>query len=381
MKTQKICIVTSHNCMNYGSGLQATALYKYIESKGFDVILLNQWRVYQQMLYHPSLLYNRICVILNRRNERKFFSSSYQISEERKNKIKQYEEHILEIKSVSYFTNRQWNETVKEKTCFVAGGDIIWNPARGYPSKFFLDFAYCSHLKMFSYASSVGEKFLPKKYYRAYRKYLSAFDHIGVRERSAACMIEKIIHKPVETVLDPTLLMDSIFWDFYADKAEISISIDNKGYVLCYFVMNDPRYWDYVRSIKEETGLQIIVLPMHNSHENQPYSIIYDGAPCEFVWLIKNAAFICTDSFHACAFALNYKKEFYLLRRARKSEDDKFDDFLSRYGLTDRNVKDESRFIRKTYIDYEEAHKRLQEDRQKSFKYLDTALFDCKNKG
>ena len=31
-----------------------------------------------------------------------------------------------------------------------------------------------------------------------------------------------------------------------------------------------------------------------------------DGTPCEFIWLIKNAAFIVTDSFHASVFSFIY---------------------------------------------------------------------------
>lgn len=375
MNKKSFCIVTSHSGTNYGSKLQATALYKYIEGKGFDVSLLNQWRVYFQMFVHPTLLTNRLRVLLNRKNEKNFFGlTHYNISPERKQRLDYYTVSIAKLKTVSYISNKDWKKAIKDDTYFIAGSDIIWNPAKGYPSKYFLDFAYNSHLRMASYASSIGERFLPKKYYKGYRKYLSAFSYISTREKSAAQLIENIIHKHVEQVLDPTLLFDSSFWDEYANQAKISVNIDKNGFILCYFVMDDDRYWNYVIRVKEKTGLQVVVLPMRFSHENKPYSIIKDGTPCEFLWLIKNAKVICTDSFHACVFALNYKKEFYLLRRSRKSENDKYDDFLERYGLLDRSVTNEAVFEQNTYIDYDAAYEKLIQDREKSRRYLDRIL-------
>ena len=140
--------------------------------------------------------------------------------------------------------------------------------------------------------------------------------------------------------------------------------------------MPDPRYWNYIRLAAEKTGLQVIVLPMHDLDEQQPYEIVRDGTPCEFVRLVRDAAFVCTDSFHACVFSTIYHKEFYLLRRARKAEDDKYDDFLNRYALTDRVVTDEGRFTRNERISFETADRQMAEDRERSLAFLDRALSD-----
>ena len=41
----------------------------------------------------------------------------------------------------------------------------------------------------------------------------------------------------------------------------------------------------------------------------------YDISPAEFISLIKNAEYICTDSFHGTIFSLIYGKKSFLFRR------------------------------------------------------------------
>ena len=141
--------------------------------------------------------------------------------------------------------------------------------------------------------------------------------------------------------------------------------------------MNDPRYWEYVKIVKDAVGLQVIVLPMHEQDELQPYTIVSDGTTYEFLWLIKNASLICTDSFHACVVSLIYHKEFYLLRRSRKAENAKYDDLLRQYRLEDRLVNDEHSFIRKSKIDYSYVDEQLEKDRESANGYLKQTLCKC----
>ena len=116
---------------------------------------------------------------------------------------------------------------------------------------------------------------------------------------------------------------------------------------------------------------------MHHLDEEQPYDIVTDGTLPKFIWLIKHAEFICTDSFHACVLSTIYEKEFYLLRRKRKSEDAKYDDFLGRYHLLDRSILDESKFKRAD-IDFTYARQKIAEDQEESLRFLEETLEKCK---
>lgn len=377
MKKRKACISTFFGTENYGSNLQAIGLYRTLEKMGFDVYMFDRFRVKSFLLRHPVLIYARVINKLGEKQNKAFFNPSpYKKSEERLGRLKKFKEENFKV--ISFDNDREWKKAIASRTVFVAGGDIVWNPAKGYPAKYFLDVPYYAKLPRFSFGSSIGALELPKKYYRAYRRYLSSMQGVGVREQSVVQMLEPIIHRRVSQVVDPSILLSYEEWDRFADKAEISVPVDKAGYVLCYFVMEDPRYWEYVKQIRMTMGLQIIVLPMHKSDEIQPYDIILDGTTYEFVWLIKNAALVCTDSFHACVFSAIFSKEFYLLPRVRKAENAKYKDFLSRYNLCDRLVKDESVFVRDVDIDFEYVRKQMEFDKTESIRFLKNTIRICK---
>ena len=377
MKT--VGIVTWFGTDNYGSNLQAIGLAAAVRACGYDAFFLEKFKVKSFMLRHPRLLAARL---LNRVNEKKrkafFVPVPYQLSAERKERLRKFKKDNYTART--FEDAADWEKAVSEGTIFAAGSDIVWNPARGYPAVNFLDFAYYAGLPRFSYASSIGALELPRKYYRAYRRYLGSLEEISVREQAAADMLEPVIGRKATRVADPSLLLSAGEWDALADKAELSVTPSPGGYILCYFVMQDPRYWAYMKLAQSKTGLQVIVLPMHDLDEQQPYEIVRDGTPYEFVRLIRDASLVCTDSFHACVLSLIYEKEFYLLRRARKAEDAKYDDFLGRYRLGDRAVRDETVFERKD-VDYSFAREELARDREFSFAFLKKALAECAAKG
>ena len=48
---------------------------------------------------------------------------------------------------------------------------------------------------------------------------------------------------------------------------------------------------------------------------------IYISGPSEFIYLVSNAENVCTDSFHACVFAILFGKPVYVFKRKDKEED------------------------------------------------------------
>lgn len=369
---KKVCIVTYYDSSNYGSRLQSTALSLALKDLNCDVYFLKSFKARKFTLMHPRMVYARLYNKLNRKKKEAFFHPvPYTISDERRSRLDKYTKENYKV--IDIRSDKQWNNICKEKYTFVAGSDIIWQPANGYPSFFFLDYAYFAGLDCLAYGSSLGAKKLPHKFYNAYRKYLRSYKAIGVRETKVKNYLSKIIDKPVTKVVDPTLLITKDKWDKFADKARYSISSD-EDFVFCYFVMNDARYWDYVKKVEQATGLKIVVLPMHSLDEEQPYEIIRDGTPYEFIDLIKKAKFIVTDSFHTCVFSMIYEKEFYLLRRTRSDEDEKYNDLLKRYHLEDRRIENEESFIRNEIIDYSYASEKIASDRNQSYEFLKEAI-------
>lgn len=366
----KIYVVTGYKGHNYGTKLQSTALCKYFEKLGFHVEIVERFWVKSFFISHPVLFLNRVKNKLNQKKQSLFFEPvKYEISETRKRCLELYERENYNVCNIN--SSAMWQAIIAEECRFVIGSDIIWQPNLGVPTSFFADYAFYTGIKVFSYATSLGATEIPHKLVKWYKKYLSSYTAISVREKQSADLLNSLTGLRIENVVDPTLLFDNKFWSEFGDHATIKKSCK---YVLAYFVMEDERYWKYVERIVKKTGLSVVVMPMHRLDEiNHDYDVVENGTPYDFVWLIEHAELICTDSFHACAFSLNFEKEFYLMRRVRKDEDAKYDDFLNRYGLQARCVTDESIFERRS-INYNQSSNILCQDRLKSQEFIKRSI-------
>ena len=370
---KKVCVVTWYSSFNYGTQLQSTSLCKYLEENGCEVSILKNFSVKPYLFRHPSLAYAKIMNRLNEKKRLAFFNPvPYHVTDERRKRTAAYVKdnfHPVTITSMA-----QWSQMITDNTAFVTGSDIIWQPAMGIPSKMFLDFTCFENVTRVSYASSTGAKKLPEKYEKYYRRYLGKFKALSTREQNAADYFSSLLNRKVVKVIDPTLLHDTSFWDTYAQRA-LTGNLTDKKYILCYFVMEDPRYWNYVKKVQQQfPDYEIVVLPMHHSDEKEEYHVITNGTAYEFISLIKHAGLIITDSFHAGVFSFLYEKEFYVLRRARAAEDEKFHDLVERYGLRHRLVTNEETFERNTDTDYTAGKTALKADQEFAFRYLKNAL-------
>ena len=372
---KQVCVVTWFSSWNFGTQLQATSLCKYFEEQGYRTYILKRFAVKSYFAKHPRLLISRVRRRLEKKKIDAFFHKNpYEVTKERRARLDAYIKDTFHVLSID--STEKWNKIIRSNMIFVSGSDIIWQPAFGAPGMYFLDFAmYEKNLVRFSYASSTGAKTMPSTYEKDYKRLLSGFKAISTREQNSADYFSKLLGRPVTKVIDPTLLHDTDFWDQFAAKAELSVK-PQKKYILCYFVMGEQRYWDYVRLAMETCGneYEVVVLPMSYVDEQSGNTVIPDGTVYEFISLIKNAEFILTDSFHASVFSFLYQKEFYVMKRARSDEDEKYKDLMQRYGLSDRMIQDETVFVRKPDPDYSAGKAKLEEDRQRAFEYLSNAL-------
>ena len=105
--------------------------------------------------------------------------------------------------------------------------------------------------------------------------------------------------------------------------------------------------------------------------------------PREFLGLIKNASFVCTESFHATVFSIIFSTPFLSfprkhLCRGVKHSDSRIHTLLDFTGLEKRFVysDDDIDFDSMFQIDFEKAHQAIDEKRKNSLQYLREALED-----
>ena len=62
---------------------------------------------------------------------------------------------------------------------------------------------------------------------------------------------------------------------------------------------------------------------------------IYASGPSEFIYLVSKSSLICTDSFHACVFAILFDKPFKVFKRKDDNKDmfSRIETLLGMFGI------------------------------------------------
>jgi len=85
-------------------------------------------------------------------------------------------------------------------------------------------------------------------------------------------------------------------------------------------------------------NLKIVVLPITEQETRLSEGVVINNAgPKEFVAAVNGATMVCTDSFHMCAFSLNFQKEFWVFKRfndnSSSSQNSRIDNLFSEFGI------------------------------------------------
>ena len=201
-----------------------------------------------------------------------------------------------------------------------------------------------------------------------YLKSLENFDSLSVRESSMKILLQPLIGKKIEEVLDPTLLADSCIWKNIIKKPYIKYK-----YVLVYQVRSDKNTLRIARQIANEIGAVVIEV-MANFfikdcfHKNK----IQCASPEEFIGFIKNASFIVTTSFHGTAFSIIFNKPFYCVT-LNDGEDSRSASLLKSIGLENRMIQKDSS-PKFSDVDFNYANESLSLQKKESLYFLNKAI-------
>lgn len=373
MNRKKIGIVTWFNSENYGTNLQAYALYYKLSALGHNCFFINEFD-YKHFTTKGVLL-----KVLNRLH----LLSSIKIFINKSVSKKRYKKSLAffdKYSKVIYVSSvNDYKKMLSRFDVFVAGSDQIWNP-NYFKSFYFLDFA--DNKKRIAFASSIGVKNLSEDQKKKYLPLISAFNFCGIRENSGAELINSILERNfAKQVVDPTFLLSSDEWVNLSKNSEISIDED---FMFCYFIGQRIEYESQVIDIANKKNIHhIIIVP---SIENPNFKITdstfcvdyYPDAGIEdFLRFIYKSKLVCTDSFHATAISINLKKNFVEFMRFSikdpKSQNTRIIDILKRYNLENRLYHDDMDIID---IDYSSVFPLLERDIYESTNCLIKALED-----
>lgn len=217
---------------------------------------------------------------------------------------------------------------------YVAGSDQIWNSSYnfGMQELYYLSGAPEGCMKV-ALSASFGRKELPDCELVEIAPLLRRFDAISVREKSGLAILESLGIRGGRVLKDPVLLCRPELWDGVAPRAAAL----GGGYVYVYALGKDPRMISYARGIARERGLKVKYVTFNRLRPApRGAETVCLPTPEEWVSLIRDAAYVITDSFHGVCFSLVFEREFTAFDPARFSV--RISDLLTDFGLSEREV-------------------------------------------
>ncbi|WP_040198156.1 polysaccharide pyruvyl transferase family protein [Candidatus Soleaferrea massiliensis] len=324
---KKIGILTYHRAQNYGALLQAFALQRAVTQEGgnceiIDYICDKIERDYALPSWKDGRsLSGRLRMLLTGRWQKR---SREGFERFRAEMLRQSGPcRMQDIAAVAH-----------DYQILIAGGDQVFNPrGSGWDDAYFLNIDGASAEK-YAYAASFGV-FLRDECQDPLddiRECLAKFTALGLRETTAARIMMRMLPAvPVETVLDPVLLLTPE--EYRALESDCG---QTPGYLLLYAFELTGQMQDTARRISRETGKRILyitngVRPIRKLHPMRGVG------PREFLWLMSHAGGLLTDSFHGAAFAVLFGIPFLT---AVKEDDERIPDLLDRLNLKDARLSD-----------------------------------------
>lgn len=223
---------------------------------------------------------------------------------------------------------------------FFSGSDQVWNGARiDRYAYFFLRFA--PRHKRIGWAASIGSADIAPYNRRRYRRYLSEFARLSLREASGVALVWQWAKRPAAHLPDPVLLLGADAWRRLMPAIDADADAATKvatPYVLAFFI--DRPSAQAVRDVgtyARRYGLGIVTVGYR--HAEWPEAHHIDGDPFRFLAAIDGADCVMTDSFHAVAFATLLHRPFYAFARQYAHSQDqsaRLIDFLADTGLAQR---------------------------------------------
>ena len=213
--------ITCSRPTNYGAVLQTYGLNTALRKMGVDAKVLdyNPKYYYTSTRPLPIRMLRAIVRFPDLVKGRKVFGK--------------FLEDYIPMSAKTYRTLAEIEADTPQSDVYICGSDQIWNcknKLNGKDDAFFLSFAPAGARKV-AYAASIAMPEIPDDQKDRYRRLISNFDAVSVREPSSVPMLEDLGISNVQSVIDPVFLLEKDDWDVIADASDF---IHTEDYVLVY---------------------------------------------------------------------------------------------------------------------------------------------------
>lgn len=323
---------------NYGAIMTCYALQELIKSLGYTVQVIN----YRAKMWNNKRLYPQSQVQYD------FVKKYLNLTKVCKNK-----------KELSTL-----NKTINT---FISGSDQVWHWWYTLQYLYFFDFVNDDKKKIACSASMVHELFAQSDDVKlAIEYYMKRFDAISVREAESVPICRKEFDVDATCILDPVFLIDK---KYYNDIVATSLLKDD-NYIFVY-------------TFERGTYLIKLIEVLSEKYNSKIVWVKRGGAIEDWLYYIKNAKYIITDSYHGTCFSIIYNKPFIALVNSRGNS--RFNSLLTILNLKDKLATDKNdvnKLIEKALlpVDYNSVNEILNSEKDKSINWLKNALKKPKDK-
>lgn len=377
-----VCIKYFHE--NYGGMLQAFATTQIFESRNIPYELIRYEkkksvaftiksvpRLFNQVLFNDK--YEALQKKISLKKHPEFAQNNFI----RMKAFERFKKTNFTKLSSEYYGLNQLLEGAKNYTAVVTGSDQLWSPA-GLPTNFYNLQFVPDEIRKISYASSFGVNNIPYYQIKRTKKFLNRIEFISMRENRGREIVKELIGRNVPILLDPVLMFDSEQWN-----RMIPVNVLCKQpYIFAYFLGANVEYRKAVIELSKATGCKIVTLRHLDQFVSEDETFgdyaPYDVGPVEFLNYLRNADYVCTDSFHGSVFSIIYRKKFVSFNRydeaSKYSKNSRIDTLCKEFGLEDRRFNGTLIEVMQQNIDYKVVNDKLVLLKAESMNYLDKAF-------
>jgi hypothetical protein len=303
---------------NYGQILQAYALQKYLRDMGHDAYLI---RYDPKQDNIPTPVWKKILkacnffILFNFISYR--FKEIHNSTEQRKHprNFGEFRQKYIKWSNCTYFSLKELIANPPEADIYITGSDQVWNTFPVSVDKvidrvkaYLLDFGNES-VKRYSYAASFGKKKLDDRSIEVFSPLLKNFDYISVREKTGLDICKQCGINNAKQNLDPTMLLDAKEYRYLYKHEKI-----RKPYgPYCFlYILGHKQNFKLRRIYQWAKKHELEIIYISGNLHYDKYKKTYATIP-EWLYLIDNAEYVITNSFHGSVFSILFHKQFAVI--------------------------------------------------------------------
>ena len=378
----RVGIVTFHAANSCGAVLQAYALCRTLEELGCSPCVIDYRPTFISappvpLKQRPLGIVGKVLGKLRQGELAEALKSRM-----RRRRYDRFRRDFLPTTKRTYWSIEELRADPPDVDVCVCGSDQIWNlnllgERLELDRTFFLDFARPG-VRRVAYAPSMGGVAFPEDVRGEITPLLQKFSALSGRENDVGALVKQLTGRDAPTVLDPSLLVEDYSAVMKRPKRP------PKQYIVVYPLDYSRPFVECVQRVKELLRLPVVNI----GARHLPGADINRNClgPSEWLGWMRDAAFVCTNSFHGTAYSLLFRRNFlafsFLLRPVNNV---RMQGILDQFGLSERFVVDASELTQRGLcrrpVDYGAVEPLLRAAVSRSRDYLKNAVFATPEQG